>query len=490
MLREHVKVESDRWYYWADRLGLLVWQDMPNMPVAATHPPSTAARAEFRRELSAIVTQHSTDPSIVVWVPFNEGWGQFDLGGVTRQIKLLDPTRLVDTQSGSANCCAALESPRSDIRDTHLYFGPFAVQPDHRATAIGEYGGVLPFAPSADRWPGTPTSIGSPAAPWPLPNIVSLLQAQYAELALEMRIRGLSAAVFTELGAYEQELGIVSYDRRVFTLPAALVHGLNASLIAASLREAELRPPAAAVPPGTTGLWQFDEAQGPTAADASGYNRPLTLTGGAGWTGGVHGAALSLGGPGQQAVAGGPVIDTSHSFTVSAWLSSRQAGQSGTAVSEPGSAGSSFSLGIQTTGPGLGERAGSIASGVPPPAQRTWWTFLVPAAASCPAISCGVQANMHYDDGRFSPSVGSWHYVTGVFDAASATTSMYVDGVPEDIEREVAVPPATGPLTVGAGALDYAPTDIFEGAVDDLRTYARALTPGEVWQLYLAERAP
>jgi len=488
MVRMHAKVEADRWYYWADKLGMLVWQDMPNMPIAGvTTAPTAGARAEFRRELSAIVLQHVSHPSIVVWVPFNEGWGQFDLDGITRLVKQLDPTRLVDTQSGSANCCDAVESSRSDVRDSHLYFGPFAVAPDRRATVIGEYGGVLPYPPVADRWPGLPTSIGAPAGDWPLAGVVSLLRAQYAELALEMRVGGLSGAVFTELGANEQELGIVSYDRRVFTVPPSLLRSLNDSLIRASARVAAMRPPAAVVPPGTTGLWHFDERHGVSAADASGGGQPLTLTGGAGWTHGVHGTALAITAAGEQAATTGPVVDTRRSFTISTWLSSGRAHQSGTAVSEPGTAGSVFSLGIATNGPSPGERAGSVALGRPPRPLRTWWTLTVPSGTDCPASSCGIHASMHYDDGRYSPVAGTWHYVAGVYDAPNATATIYVDGIPEDVEHVFGLPPASGPLTVGTGVSDYAPTDNFVGAIDELRTYARALSPAEVYALYRAQ---
>ena len=96
---------------------------------------------------------------------------------------------------------------------------------------------------------------------------------------------------------------------------------------------------------------------------------------------------------------------------------------------------------------------------------------------------------MHYDDGRASPIPGSWHEVTGVYDATGATITVYVDGVPEDVEHVFGLPPASGPLTVGMGVLDYKPTDVFVGSIDELRTYARALTPNEVWELYWAEVA-
>ena len=112
----------------------------------------------------------------------------------------------------------------------------------------------------------------------------------------------------------------------------------------------------------------------------------------------------------------------------------------------------------------------------------------MPASPSCPAISCGVQANLRYDDGRAGPRTGFWYYVTGVYDAATQTTSVYVDGVPEDVEHVDPMPPATGALTVGSGLDVYAPRDTFVGRIDDLRTYGRGLSPAEVWQLYGAER--
>jgi Concanavalin A-like lectin/glucanases superfamily/Glycosyl hydrolases family 2, sugar binding domain/Glycosyl hydrolases family 2 len=486
MVREHVKVEPARWYYWAAKLGVLVWQDMPSMPVDAPSGPRPAARAEFRRELSQIVVQHRSEPAVVTWVPFNEGWGQFDLDGVTAEVRRLDPSRPIDSQSGSANCCDALESARSDIRDSHLYTGPFTPATDRRASVIGEYGGVLAFPPAADRWPGTATSIGSPAVPWPLDWVLGVLRRQFAALAFEMRGQGLSAAVFTELGAYEQELGIISYDRRVFTMPVDEVRQLNEQLIKLSASVDDWVAPAV-VPAGTTGLWQFDEGRGALAADASGRGHPLRLFAGAGWTRGMGGSALVIRGAGQVAASTVAVLDTARSYTVSAWLKATRPRQSGSAVSQLASTGTGFSLGIATQGSSLQTRPGQVASGRPPPAHRTWWTFLVPDHAGCSALSCGVQANMHYDDGRNNPQTGRWYEVTGVYDAGTSTVSVYVDGVAEDVEHVAAPPAAGGPLVVGAGALDYSPTDMFVGAIDELRTYGRALSPAEVWGLYRAE---
>jgi hypothetical protein len=97
-----------------------------------------------------------------------------------------------------------------------------------------------------------------------------------------------------------------------------------------------------------------------------------------------------------------------------------------------------------------------------------------------------VDANLRYDDGRYSPHTGSWHQVTGVYDTGTQTIRIYVDGIPEDVEHVFGLPPGHGPLTVGTGMGNYSPTDMFIGAISELRVYARALSPGEAWQLYRA----
>jgi Concanavalin A-like lectin/glucanases superfamily/Glycosyl hydrolases family 2, sugar binding domain/Glycosyl hydrolases family 2 len=479
MLREHQKLEPDRWYYWADKLGILVWQDMPSMRAPGTGP-TAAEETEFRRELAAIVAQRRSDPSIVAWVPFNEGWDQFDPSGLVSEIKGLDPSALVDSNSGSANCCSGIEAANTDVHDTHLYSGPFSVPADGRATVIGEYGGVLAYPPAAHRWPGVLTSLGSSVQAWGAPPVESFLRAQYSELRQEMRVRGLSGAVFTELSGYEDELGILTYDRAAYTISPPLVRSLNASLIASSQRISDLSPQEPAIPPGTTGLWTFDQNQGSVAYDGSGYGHTLTLAGGAGWSQDSTGGALRISGPGQYAFSAAPLIDTSRSFTISAWLNYAAPGESGSAVTEPGPDGSSFSLGVETAALGPGGKPG--AGGLP--GKGTRWTFIVPNGSKCTAAQCGVRANMRYNDGRGDPAPGRWHQVTAVYDRGSATIRLYVDGVPEDVEHVWGIPPETGPLLVGAGAGNYGQADTFIGSIRGLRIYSRSLAPGEVWQLY------
>lgn len=202
----------------------------------------------------------------------------------------------------------------------------------------------------------------------------------------------------------------------------------------------------------------------------------------------MSGSALLISAAGERALADAPIIDAGRSFSVSAWLSSSQPGQSGSAVSQSGAGGSSFSLGIRTGAqvsasiPGIINRPGHFSL------TGTWWTFAAPASATCTPYLCGTPAGMLYDDSRYHPNPGSWHQVTGVYDKATSTASLYVDGIPEDTELVTGIPHTLGPLTVGAGPTPYSTSTSFLGRIDELRTYGRALSPTEAWQLYRTSR--
>ena len=124
MIRKHIKVEPQRWYYHCDRLGLLVWQDMPNL-WKPDDVDSTTVRNQFREELKRMVDQHINSPSIVTWVPFNENWGAFDVANITDWIKKYDPSRLVNGNSGYNNAPpyrpAYGDPGNGDFVDLHHY---------------------------------------------------------------------------------------------------------------------------------------------------------------------------------------------------------------------------------------------------------------------------------------------------------------------------------------------------------------------------------
>ncbi|WIX88397.1 sugar-binding domain-containing protein [Amycolatopsis sp. DG1A-15b] len=226
-VRKHVKVEPARWYHWADTLGLLVWQDMPSLTVSFDGPPGIApdpvprARERFEAELAEMVTQLQAVPSIAGWVPFNEGWGEFDTARVAESVKTLDPTRLVIANSG-VNCCFSRpDSGAGDVYDDHTYVGPGSPSVrDGRAIVDGEYGG-LGLVLDDHCWPGPPNA-------YEMTPTRERLTERYAEVsaALERVVadRGLSGAVYTQTTDVENEVnGLLTYDRRVIKADPAVV---------------------------------------------------------------------------------------------------------------------------------------------------------------------------------------------------------------------------------------------------------------------------
>ncbi len=213
MARKHVKVEPDRWYYWCDKLGLLVWQDMPSgdkyiRPDEPDIQRSPESARQFERELTAMIEGLGNHPSIVIWVPYNEGWGQWDTARITGMVKELDPTRLVIDTSGWA------DRGVGDINDMHKYPGPGSPEPEeNRAIVLGEFGGLgLPL--SGHTWQAEKN--------WgyrSYTNSASLTEA-YLDLITKLvplvGEKGLSAAVYTQTTDVEIEVnGLMTYDREL-----------------------------------------------------------------------------------------------------------------------------------------------------------------------------------------------------------------------------------------------------------------------------------
>src|SRR5262245_8218273 len=142
MARKHVKIEPERWYYWCDKLGLLVWQDMPNGDKHIGQRDQDITRSaesaeQFETELKALISGRFNHPSIVMWVPYNEGWGQWDTARIVNLVKQLDPSRLVDSASGWT------DRGVGDVIDMHRYPGPGSPDPTpSRAAVLGEFGGL------------------------------------------------------------------------------------------------------------------------------------------------------------------------------------------------------------------------------------------------------------------------------------------------------------------------------------------------------------
>lgn len=218
MARKHVKIEPDRWYYWCDKLRLLVWQDMP-----AGSNATSADKKQFEVELRRMVEGFINHPSIIMWVPFNEGWGQYDTQRLVKLIKQWDPSRLVDNASGWS------DRKVGDVHDIHSYPGPDAPQPEPtRAAVLGEFGGlgmqVKGHSWQKEFW-GYQTLADS-----------EKLTVRYEELLHGIaRLKtdsGLSAAVYTQTSDIETESnGLLTYDREVIKMDADRVRLANLGFV-------------------------------------------------------------------------------------------------------------------------------------------------------------------------------------------------------------------------------------------------------------------
>ncbi len=443
MVRKHVKVEPDRWYYWADRLGLLVWQDMPS--TFAGHTPPDTVKQQFETQLHALVDQHRSHPSIVTWVPFNEGWGEFEPGRITDEIKAWDPSRLVNTDSG-VNCCDSLpDNGEGDLYDDHSYVGPGTpMQQGTRAAVDGEYGGL---GLKVDGHMFDPAN----GFAYEMEPDAATLTSRYTDLQGRLlqveRQCGVSASVYTQITDVEDELnGIYTYDRRVLKPDATKVRAANRALIDASGSVGVTRRSAAG--PDGVSFYPLDEGSGTVAKDAAG-GHDATLVNGPVWTSGHSGSAVRFDGSDQYADTGAAILDTTGSYSVSAWVRLDKTGSFATAVSQDGDGNSAFFLQYS----GADDRFAFSFAGV---------RALAPAA----------------------PQPGQWYHLTGVRDVSTGSLTLYANGEKAGTASACLGDPSTGHTVIGRGKFGGNQVDFWPGAIDQVHVFDRALSATEVAQLY------
>ena len=231
MVRKHVKVEPARWYTYCDQLGLIVWQDMPNGgrgPAewqmhkyydGADAIRSAKSEANYRKEWKEIIDYLYSYPSIGVWVPFNEAWGQFKTPEIAAWTKEYDPSRLVNPASGGNHYTCGY------ILDLHNYPGPnlYLYDPT-RATVLGEYGGIG-MALKGHLWLAD-KNWGY--VKFNTPEEVTNEYIKYADHLLELIEKGFSAAVYTQITDVEEEVnGLVTYDRKVIKVDEPKIKAIN-----------------------------------------------------------------------------------------------------------------------------------------------------------------------------------------------------------------------------------------------------------------------
>ncbi|MBV9848430.1 MAG: glycoside hydrolase family 2 [Armatimonadetes bacterium] len=216
LLRKHAKVEPERWYYWTDRLGMLVWQDMPQAFGDLNDSTKQQWLTEWRREIET----HDNHPSIIVWTMFNEDWGQHDTEQIVALTKQWDPTRLVNDASGWT------DKGVGDLRDTHAYPGPWSEKPEPtRAAVAGEFGGVTMRVPG-HMWEQGVFGYGLVLENgWQVTRrYQQLLKTAYGLADTQ----GASAFVYTQLTDVEQESnGLMTYDRAVVKPDMKIVAAAN-----------------------------------------------------------------------------------------------------------------------------------------------------------------------------------------------------------------------------------------------------------------------
>jgi len=234
LIRKHMKTEPQRFYYWADKMGLLVWQDMPAIWYPELDTLNT--RKAFRHELKRLIDDHYNSPSIITWVPFNENWGAFDVKNITDWVKKYDPSRLVNGNSGFNNNPTyqkAYGDPKNgDFVDTHIYVGPYkASEPDaKRAASLGEFGGVGLFV-RGHMWPVENNAYDYEPTKAALTDRYVMLLDQVEQL---MRYRGLSVAIYTQATDVEHEVnGVLTYDRKVEKMDIDRIREVNQEVIKA-----------------------------------------------------------------------------------------------------------------------------------------------------------------------------------------------------------------------------------------------------------------
>lgn len=238
MIRKHVKVEPARWYWHCDHIGMLVWQDMPNIhdnslgkwgrrhyDEGIDTPVPNEWKDNYCKEWKEIIQTNEVFPSIVMWVPFNEAWGQFNTEEIVQYTKFLDDTRLVNYASGGnfVRCSG-------DVLDLHNYPNPamYLFDKDY-VNVMGEYGGIG-FPVEGHLWQ---TDKNWGYIQYKSADEVADTYEEYANELIGFVKKGFSGAIYTQTTDVEGEVnGLMTYDRKVIKLNVDRIKAINSKVIA------------------------------------------------------------------------------------------------------------------------------------------------------------------------------------------------------------------------------------------------------------------
>lgn len=446
-VRKHIKVEPMRWYYHADRMGLLVWQDFVSADIT-----SVEGQEAWLSQGKEMMHQLRSVPSLIGWVVFNEGWGEWDrvrTGEIAEEVKALDPTRITNAHSG-VNCCASKgDSGKGEVIDHHDYTNEDPPFPDETRVAMdGEHGGFTLRTPG-HMWPGAPAVIYSG-----VPDKEALTQ-KYVEntetFYLDQAAYELSGSVYTQVTDLETELnGFYTYDRRELKVLPEPVRAVNEAVIAAGASAGDRDDRGY---PGNA-HWEFNNGPKHKTKDSV-NNIWADLHGDASWVPGVSSRALSLDGDGDYAQTQDPVVDTTGDYTVSAWVS-------------------------------LEELPGNFATAVSQDGRQKENPFYLQYGEGAFAFSLQGAERVR---APMTPEPGAWHHLVGTRDAGTGVVSLYVDGELADSTTVDHSSVSTGPLMIGRATWNGNPTDWWHGSIDEVRVWDEALSAGEVDDLF-AQHTP
>jgi len=248
MIRKHIKIEPLRWYYHCDKLGIIVWQDMvsgggaynilaiggfaiANIKIKDSKKnykflgrEDEAGREEYWKDLKTMIDYLKNVVSLGVWVPFNEGWGQFDSIKATEIVKELDSTRIVDSVSGWND----QGKSTSDLKSLHIYFTPMRLPRDKRCIVLSEFGG---YSIPTEGHIYNPEKLFGYRIYKDSEKFATAYKTLFEKKIVPLIPKGLSATVYTQLSDVEEEInGFVTYDRQAVKLPMDMVKEINAKI--------------------------------------------------------------------------------------------------------------------------------------------------------------------------------------------------------------------------------------------------------------------
>ncbi|MBQ8284547.1 MAG: glycoside hydrolase family 2 [Clostridia bacterium] len=247
-VRKHIKLEPMRWYYHCDRLGLVVWQDFVNgggeykfthvaaFPFLGFHHrdddyryfarENEGGRYEFMQMTDEIIDNLYNVVSIGVWVPFNEGWGQFDSAKITEYVREKDPTRIIDSVSGWHDQGV----DKTELRSLHTYYTPLKVPKDSRPVVLSEFGGYSMKCEGHVFDESKEFGYKKFNDPEKLATALGVL---YRQKLLPLIKKGLCGCIYTQVSDVEEEInGLVTYDRKVIKIPVKIMRAINDDIAA------------------------------------------------------------------------------------------------------------------------------------------------------------------------------------------------------------------------------------------------------------------